>query len=128
MYAVCGGIAMRPLKRKVSITLDEDVIGMIRRFSEKEDRSFSQCVNMLLQKERDSMQSVIYCDYEFCVYQFRGRCMCGKMQIDETGVCEYCLYVELPESVLTRYKAETRRKEEAAEREYEKWRNKPSAK
>ena len=101
---------------------------MIHRFSEKEDRSFSQCVNMLLQKERDSMQSVIYCDYEFCVYQFRGRCMCGKMQIDETGVCEYCLHVELPESVLTRYKAETRRKEEAAEREYEKWRNKPSAK
>lgn len=74
------------------------------------------------------MQSVIYCDYEFCVYQFRGRCMCGKMQIDETGVCEYCLHVELPESVLTRYKAETRRKEEAAEREYEKGRNKPSAK
>ena len=42
MYAVWGGeIAMRPLKRKVSITLDKDVIGMIRRFSEKEDRSFS---------------------------------------------------------------------------------------
>lgn len=40
-YAVCGEIAMRPLKRKVSITLDKDVIGMIRRFSEKEDRSFS---------------------------------------------------------------------------------------
>lgn len=41
VYAVCGEIAMRPLKRKVSITLDKDVIGMIRRFSEKEDRSFS---------------------------------------------------------------------------------------
>ena len=54
--------------------------------------------------------------------------MCGKMQIDETGVCEYCLHVELPESLLTRYKAETRRKEETAEREYEKGRNKPSAK
>lgn len=68
VYAVCGGIAMRPLKRKVSITLDKDVIGMIRRFSEKEDRSFSQCVNMLLQKERDSLQSAVYCDYAFCVY------------------------------------------------------------
>ena len=64
------------------------------------------------------MQPFIYCDYEFCVYQFRGRCMCDRMRIDETGVCECCLHVEFPESLLNRYKAATRRKEESAEQEY----------
>ena len=42
---------MRPLKKKVSITLDEDVIEKIRRlFAEETDRSFSQYINLLLRK------------------------------------------------------------------------------
>ena len=41
---------MRPLKKKVSITLDEDVIEKIRLYAEETDRSFSQYINLLLRK------------------------------------------------------------------------------
>lgn len=39
---------MKPLKNKVSITLDEDVIQLIKELAEKDDRSFSQYINMVL--------------------------------------------------------------------------------
>ncbi len=35
---------MKPLKNKVSITLDEDVIERIKQLAESDDRSFSQYV------------------------------------------------------------------------------------
>ena len=41
---------MKPLKKSVSITLDEDVIEKIRLFAEETDRSFSQYINLLLRK------------------------------------------------------------------------------
>lgn len=39
---------MKPLKKKVSITLDSDLVEMIKEFAEKDDRSFSQYINMVL--------------------------------------------------------------------------------
>ena len=39
---------MKPLKNKVSITLDEDIIQKIKELAEKDDRSFSQYINMVL--------------------------------------------------------------------------------
>ena len=39
---------MKPLKNKVSITLDEDVIKEIKRLAEEEDRNFSQYINLVL--------------------------------------------------------------------------------
>lgn len=39
---------MKPLKEKVSITLDTDVIQRIKELAEKDDRSFSQYINMVL--------------------------------------------------------------------------------
>ena len=39
---------MRPLKSKVSITLDEDVIDRIKTLAEEDDRSFSQYINLVL--------------------------------------------------------------------------------
>lgn len=39
---------MKPLKSKVSITLDEDVIKRIKELAEEDDRSFSQYINMVL--------------------------------------------------------------------------------
>lgn len=39
---------MKPLKSKVSITLDEDVIEKIKDKAELDDRSFSQYINMVL--------------------------------------------------------------------------------
>ena len=48
---------MRPLKSKVSITLDEDVIELIKELAEMDDRSFSQYINLIL-KEHISTKSV----------------------------------------------------------------------
>lgn len=39
---------MKPLKQNVSITLDEDVIQQIKELAEKNDRSFSQYINLIL--------------------------------------------------------------------------------
>ena len=41
---------MKPLKNKVSITLDADVIEEIKELAESDDRSFSQYVNLILKE------------------------------------------------------------------------------
>ncbi len=40
----------KPLKSKVSITLDDNVIDKIKELAEADDRSFSQYINMILKK------------------------------------------------------------------------------
>lgn len=42
------GDVMKPLKQKVSITLDEDLIQELKVLAEEEDRSFSQFINLIL--------------------------------------------------------------------------------
>lgn len=39
---------MKPLKSKVSITLDEDIISQIKDLAEHNERSFSQYINIVL--------------------------------------------------------------------------------
>ena len=39
---------MKPLKDKVSITLDSDLIAQLKILAENEDRSFSQYINKIL--------------------------------------------------------------------------------
>lgn len=39
---------MKPLKEKVSITLDSDIIKKLKDLAEDDDRSFSQYINMVL--------------------------------------------------------------------------------
>ncbi len=41
---------MKPLKVKLSITLDEDVAGRIKELSEADDRSVSQYINLVLKE------------------------------------------------------------------------------
>ena len=41
---------MKPLKNKVSITLDGDIIQQIQELAEEDDRSFSQYINMILKE------------------------------------------------------------------------------
>lgn len=51
---------MKPLKDNVSITLDEDIVNKIKEYSERDDRSFSQYINMVLRnhvKEIESQQT-----------------------------------------------------------------------
>ena len=46
----------KPLKVKVSITLDEDVIHQIRALAETDDRNFSQYINLVLKKHLNDTQ------------------------------------------------------------------------
>ena len=46
----------KPLKVKVSITLDEDVIHEIRTLAETDDRNFSQYINLVLKKHLNDTQ------------------------------------------------------------------------
>lgn len=41
---------MKPLKEKISITIDEDILEEIKRLAEADDRSLSQYINMVLKK------------------------------------------------------------------------------
>ena len=41
---------MKPLKEKISITLDSDVLKEIKEEAEKDDRSLSQFINLILRK------------------------------------------------------------------------------
>ena len=48
---------MRPLKEKVSITLDSDIVKAIKERAEEDDRSFSQYVNKVLKDHIQNKQS-----------------------------------------------------------------------
>ena len=41
---------MRPLKEKVSVTIDADIVQKIKELAESDDRSFSQYINMVLKE------------------------------------------------------------------------------
>ena len=41
---------MKPLKTKVSITLDTNIIEQIKELAESDDRSFSQYINLILKE------------------------------------------------------------------------------
>ena len=41
---------MKPLKERVSLTIDSDIIAKIRELADKDDRSLSQYVNLILRE------------------------------------------------------------------------------
>lgn len=41
---------MKPLKEKISITVDSDLLSAIRELAEEDDRSLSQYINLILKK------------------------------------------------------------------------------
>lgn len=41
---------MRPLKEKISITIDSDVLAALREQAENDERSLSQYINMVLRQ------------------------------------------------------------------------------
>lgn len=47
---------MRPLKEKVSITLDSDLVEKLRRYSEKDDRYLSQYINVVLKRHIEALE------------------------------------------------------------------------
>ena len=46
---------MKPLKEKVSITLDTDLLERIRYLAEYDDRSLSQYINLVLKKHLEEL-------------------------------------------------------------------------
>jgi len=47
---------MKPLKEKLSITIDSDIVEQIRQLSEKDDRSLSQYINLLLKEHLEKIK------------------------------------------------------------------------
>lgn len=47
---------MKPLKEKVSITLDSDLLERLRAKAEYDDRSLSQYINLILKKYMDGIE------------------------------------------------------------------------
>lgn len=45
---------MKPLKEKISITIDEDVLNKVKQLAEDDDRSLSQYINLILKKHIES--------------------------------------------------------------------------
>lgn len=41
---------LKPLKEKISITIDEDVLKRVKALAEEDDRSLSQYINLILKK------------------------------------------------------------------------------
>lgn len=48
---------MKPLKEKISITLDNDLLEKLREKAEADDRSLSQYINIVLKKHLESLDS-----------------------------------------------------------------------
>ena len=46
---------MKPLKEKISITIDSDIIAKIKEQAEKDDRSLSQYINLVLKKHLEQL-------------------------------------------------------------------------
>lgn len=49
-YNGFGGERMKPLKEKISITIDNDILEKIRIAAEEDDRSLSQYINIVLKE------------------------------------------------------------------------------
>ena len=48
---------MKPLKERISITLDEDLVRKLKQMAEDDDRSLSQFINLVLKKYVNDYQS-----------------------------------------------------------------------
>lgn len=51
---------MKPLKTKIRITVDEDVLNEIKKLAEDDDRSLSQCINLILKSFIKDNKKIIY--------------------------------------------------------------------
>jgi metal-responsive CopG/Arc/MetJ family transcriptional regulator len=49
---------MKPLKVKVSVSLDEDIVEQVKLLAEEDDRSFSQYVNMVLKNHLEQQNQM----------------------------------------------------------------------
>ena len=50
---------MKPLKEKISITIDNDILSKIKEKAEYDDRSLSQYINLVLKQHLKSIENKI---------------------------------------------------------------------
>ncbi|MBE6642778.1 MAG: toxin-antitoxin system protein [Clostridia bacterium] len=48
---------MKPLKEKISITVDSDVLEIIRQKADEDDRSLSQYINLILKQHLNNIEN-----------------------------------------------------------------------
>ncbi len=48
---------MKPLKEKISITIDSNILSYLKKESEKDDRSLSGYINIILKKHIESTKN-----------------------------------------------------------------------
>lgn len=48
---------MKPLKEKISITIDCDILEKLRKYSEADDRSLSQYINLVLKRHLEQLET-----------------------------------------------------------------------
>lgn len=48
---------MKPLKEKISITIDSDILEKLRQQSEADDRSLSQYINLVLKRHLEKIEA-----------------------------------------------------------------------
>ena len=71
---------MKPLKSKVSITLDSDVIEEIKRLAEEDNRSFSQYINMVLKQYLKKITNKIRSIFFLCFLFYSVLLIFGMLQ------------------------------------------------
>ncbi len=49
---------MKPLKEKISITIDNDILFKLKDEAEKDDRSLSQYINLILKRHIEQTEKV----------------------------------------------------------------------
>ena len=48
------------------------------------------------------------CENHFCVYQENGVYILDEIDINSLGICDSCIYINIPKEDLKRYKEELR--------------------
>ena len=62
--------------------------------------------NTMLQYQKGE---IMRCENCFCIYQENGKCVLDEINIDITGQCDSCIYVDIPKSDLENIKNTQRR-------------------
>jgi len=56
-YNIVGVIDMKPLKEKISITVDSDLLAKVKEIAEYDDRSLSQYINLILKQHIKDLEN-----------------------------------------------------------------------
>lgn len=52
----------------------------------------------------------ILCENEFCIYQENGKCILDVIELDISGMCQSCIYINISQEELDEKKKKLREK------------------